>query len=91
MAPIGGRAWVAYVPRGRVVGISKLARVVEVYAWRLQIQERMTAQIANTINDVLQPEGVGVIQGVAWLHDHAGCAQARHGPRHKSYVGVLSR
>jgi GTP cyclohydrolase IA len=61
MAPITGHAWVAYVPRGRVVGISKLARVVEAYARRLQIQEKMTAQIANTINDVLKPEGVGVI------------------------------
>ncbi|MBH5367358.1 GTP cyclohydrolase I FolE [Bradyrhizobium glycinis] len=61
MAPIVGRAWVAYIPQGRVVGISKLARVVDVYAKRLQIQEKMTAQIANTINDVLNPEGVGVI------------------------------
>ena len=61
LAPIIGQAWVAYVPKGRVVGISKLARVVEAYARRLQIQERMTAQIANTINDVLKPQGVGVI------------------------------
>jgi GTP cyclohydrolase I len=61
LAPIIGRAWVAYIPSGRVVGISKLARVVEAYARRLQIQERMTAQIANTINDVLKPRGVGVI------------------------------
>jgi GTP cyclohydrolase I len=61
MAPIVGRAWVAYVPTGRVVGISKLARVVEIYAKRLQIQEKMTAQIANTIQDVLQPQGVGVV------------------------------
>ncbi|HKS86316.1 MAG TPA: GTP cyclohydrolase I FolE [Pseudolabrys sp.] len=61
MAPIIGQAWVAYVPSGRVVGISKLARVVEVYARRLQIQEKLTAQIANTINDVLKPQGVGVI------------------------------
>src|ERR1043165_235230 len=61
LAPIIGHAWVAYVPRGRVVGISKLARVVEAYARRLQIQEKMTAQIANTINDVLNPEGVGVV------------------------------
>ena len=61
MAPIVGRAWVAYIPQGRVVGISKLARVVDVYAKRLQIQEKMTAQIANTINDVLKPQGVGVI------------------------------
>jgi GTP cyclohydrolase IA len=61
MAPIIGQAWVAYIPKGRVVGISKLARVVDVYARRLQIQEKMTAQIANTINDVLEPQGVGVI------------------------------
>jgi len=61
MAPIIGQAWVAYVPSGRVVGISKLARLVEVYSKRLQIQEKMTAQIANTINDVLKPQGVGVI------------------------------
>jgi GTP cyclohydrolase I len=61
LAPIIGRAWVAYIPNGRVVGISKLARVVEAYAKRLQIQEKMTAQIANTINDVLQPQGVGVV------------------------------
>jgi len=61
MAPIIGHAWVAYVPNGRVVGISKLARVVEAYAKRLQIQEKMTAQIANTIRDVLKPQGVGVI------------------------------
>ncbi len=61
MAPILGRAWVAYVPNGRVVGISKLARVVEAYAKRLQIQERFTAQIAKTIDDVLKPRGVGVV------------------------------
>ena len=61
MAPIIGRAWVGYVPNGRVVGISKLARVVEAYAKRLQIQEKMTAQIANTIEKVLQPQGVAVV------------------------------
>lgn len=61
MAPIIGRAWVAYIPNGRVVGISKLARVVEVFAKRLQIQEKMTAQIANVINEVLQPQGVAVL------------------------------
>lgn len=61
MAPIIGRAWIAYIPRGRVVGISKLARVVDAYAKRLQIQEKMTAQIANTIQKVLDPEGVAVV------------------------------
>ena len=61
VAPIIGRAWVAYVPDRRVVGISKLARVVEAYARRLQIQERLTAQIANAIDQVLKPQGVGVV------------------------------
>ncbi|MFD1624641.1 GTP cyclohydrolase I FolE [Azospirillum griseum] len=61
MVPIIGKAHVAYLPKHRVVGISKLARVVEAYAKRLQIQEKMTAQIANTINEVLQPEGVAVV------------------------------
>jgi GTP cyclohydrolase IA len=57
LAPIIGEAAVAYIPTGRVVGISKLARVVEIYARRLQIQEKMTAQIANAIDEVLRPQG----------------------------------
>ncbi|HEY9537176.1 MAG TPA: GTP cyclohydrolase I FolE [Kiloniellaceae bacterium] len=61
MAPIIGKAHVAYMPDNRVVGISKLARVVEAYAKRLQIQEKMTAQIANTIDAVLSPKGVAVV------------------------------
>ena len=61
IAPIVGSAAVAYVPRGRVVGISKLARVVQAFARRLQIQEKLTAQIANTIDAALQPKGVGVV------------------------------
>jgi GTP cyclohydrolase I len=61
MKPIIGHAHVAYLPERRVVGISKLARVVDAYARRLQIQEKMTAQIANTISEVLQPQGVGVV------------------------------
>jgi GTP cyclohydrolase I len=61
LAPIIGKAHVAYLPHKRVVGISKLARVIEVYSKRLQIQEKMTAQIANTINGVLSPRGVAVV------------------------------
>ncbi len=61
LAPIIGRAHVAYLPQKRVVGISKLARLVEVYARRLQIQEKMTAQIANTLDAVLEPKGVAVV------------------------------
>jgi len=61
MVPIIGKAHVAYLPHRRVVGISKLARLVDMYAKRLQIQEKLTAQIANTINDVLEPQGVAVV------------------------------
>ncbi|MBV8628010.1 MAG: GTP cyclohydrolase I FolE [Paraburkholderia sp.] len=61
MVPIIGLAHVAYLPEHRVVGISKLARLVDAFAKRLQIQEKMTVQIADTLNDVLQPKGVGVI------------------------------
>ena len=61
VVPIIGRAHIAYLPAGRVVGISKLARVLEVYAKRLQIQEKLTAQVANCINDVLKPKGVAVV------------------------------
>ncbi len=61
MVPIIGKVHIGYLPDKRVVGISKLARVVDSYAKRLQIQEKLTAQIANIINEVLQPKGVGVI------------------------------
>jgi GTP cyclohydrolase I len=61
LAPIIGKAHVAYMPRSRVVGISKLVRVVDAYARRMQIQEKMTAQIANAIEEVLEPKGVAVV------------------------------
>ncbi|HWA42556.1 MAG TPA: GTP cyclohydrolase I FolE [Hypericibacter adhaerens] len=61
LAPIIGRAHIAYLPSKRVVGISKLARVLDIYSKRLQIQEKLTAQIANTIDEVLQPQGVAVV------------------------------
>jgi GTP cyclohydrolase I len=61
MCPIIGKAHVGYLPNGRVVGISKLARVVEAFGKRLQIQEKLTAQVANVINEVLQPKGVAVV------------------------------
>ena len=61
MAPIIGRAHVGYLPDGKVVGISKLARVVDAFAHRLQVQEKLTAQIATCISEVLQPRGVGVV------------------------------
>src|ERR1700726_153943 len=65
LAPIIGRAHIGYLPRNRVVGISKLARLVDVYAKRLQIQEKMTAEIAGCLNGVLRPVGVGVVMEAA--------------------------
>jgi GTP cyclohydrolase I len=61
LAPIIGRAHIAYLPDKRVIGISKLARVLDIYSRRLQIQEKLTSQIANTIDEVLQPKGVAVV------------------------------
>jgi GTP cyclohydrolase IA len=61
LAPIIGKVHIAYLPRRRVIGISKLARLIEVYSRRLQIQEKLTAQIANTLNEVLEPLGVAVV------------------------------
>ena len=61
MAPIIGRAWVAYIPNGRVVGLSKLPRLVDIFARRLQVQERLTRQIAECVQEILDPAGVGVV------------------------------
>src|SRR5260221_2036512 len=83
IAPIIGKVHVAYLPSKRVVGISKLARLVEVYAKRLQIQEKMTAQIANTIDEVLQPKGVAVVIEAA--HQ---CMTTHGGP--KSGVSIVT-
>jgi GTP cyclohydrolase I len=61
MLPFFGKAHVAYIPNGRIVGLSKLARLVEVYGRRLQVQERMTDQIAEAVQCTLEPQGVGVV------------------------------
>ena len=67
MLPFFGKVHVAYIPNGRIVGLSKMPRVVEVFARRLQVQERMTEQIAQALMDVLQPQGVGVVIEAAHL------------------------
>ena len=84
MAPVQGRAHVAYLPGARVVGISKLTRIVELYARRLQIQERMTAQIADAIEGVLQPKGVAV--AIEATH---GCMVTRGVIRRNSQIRVV--
>jgi GTP cyclohydrolase I len=85
MVPFTGKAHVAYLPSCKVVGISKLARLVDAYARRLQIQEKMTAQIANTLNDILQPKGVAVVVEAVHqcmtsrgVHKHSSVMQTSH-------------
>jgi len=85
MVPIIGTAYIGYLPHHRVVGVSKLARVLEVYAKRLQIQERLTAQVANSIHEVLQPRGVAVV-----LKSQHQCMATR-GVRQPSAQMVTSR
>jgi len=85
MAPIFGRAHVGYLPRHRVVGLSKLARLINVYAKRLQIQERMTVEIADALDRTLQPFGVGVV--IEGMH---GCMSTRGVNQHGSTM-VTSR
>ena len=85
MVPITGKAHVGYLPRTRVVGLSKLARVVEAYARRLQIQEKLTVQIADTIDRVLQPKGVAVV-----IEAGHQCMTTR-GVRKQGSVTVTSR
>ncbi len=83
MLPIIGKAQIAYYPKGQVVGISKLARVVDAYAKRMQIQERLTAQIAHAIDTVLEPEGVAVV-----IESEHHCMSTRG--VHKPGVGMVT-
>ena len=104
MAPITGFAHIGYLPKGKVVGISKLARVVDAFVRRLQIQERLIAQIADVIQKVLQPEGVAVIikathgcMTTRGVHKHGsgmvtsrmlGCFRDNPATRHEFMVGL---
>ena len=84
MVPIIGKAHVAYMPHRRVVGISKLARLVEAYSTRLQLQEKLTSQIANAINDTLRPKGVAVL-----IEAEHGCMTTRG--VHKPGVNMVTK
>lgn len=92
MAPITGKAHVAYRPKGRVVGISKLSRLVDAFARRLQLQERLTTQVARTLDEVLQPRGVAVI-----IEASHGCMSTRGVNKHgvsmvtKCWLGDFKR
>lgn len=104
LAPIVGIVHIGYLPKGRVVGISKLARVVDIFARRLQIQERLTAQIADVIEKVLQPEGVAVVikathgcMTTRGVHKHGaemvtsrmlGCFRDNPATRHEFMTGL---
>jgi GTP cyclohydrolase I len=81
LLPFFGKVHVAYLPRGKIVGISKLARLADVFARRLQVQERMTTQIANLLMEKLQPEGVGVVVEAEHL-----CMRMRGVEKQNSYV-----
>jgi len=85
MLPFMGRAHVAYIPKGQVIGLSKIPRIVDMYARRLQVQERMTRQIADFINDLLKPQGVAVV--VEGLHL---CAMMRGVKKHDARMTTSS-
>ena len=90
LAAILGRVHVAYLPDRRVVGISKLARIVDIYAKRLQIQEKMTAQIANAIQEVLEPKSRRCHRGRAWVYDNPWRSQARNANGDEPYAWGVS-
>ena len=85
LLPFFGKAHVAYIPDGKIIGLSKIPRIVEMYGRRLQVQERMTHQIAETINDVLSPKGVAVV-----LEGEHMCMQMRGVEKQNSYATTSS-
>ena len=81
LLPFFGRAHVAYVPNGKIIGLSKVPRIINMFSHRLQVQERMTQQIADTLNDVLAPQGVAVV-----LEGEHMCMQMRGVEKQNSYA-----
>ncbi len=92
MLPFFGHAHIAYIPDGRIVGLSKLPRIVEAFARRLQVQERLTEQVAGAIEEVLQPQGGrGRDRGRPPLHDDARCRKAELQDHHQRVAGPVPR
>ena len=92
LLPFFGKVHVAYIPNGKIVGLSKIARLVDVYARRLQVQERMTEQIAQAIWEGVEPGGRGRRSGgLPSVHDDAGCAEAELENDHLRRAGLVSR
>ncbi len=92
MLPFFGKVHVAYIPNGKVIGLSKIPRLIEIFSRRLQIQERLTTQIAETIQKVIQPQGVGVvIEAQTSLHDDARSREAALRRRHFVDARLLPR
>ena len=90
LLPFFGRAHVAYLPQGKVVGLSKIPRIVEMFARRLQVQERMTTQIANFINEVLEPHGVAVmVEGVHMCSAMRGVKKANASMVTSTLIGTF--
>lgn len=92
MMPFFGKAHVAYIPNGKIVGLSKIARAVDVFARRLQVQERLTRQVADTVNKVLQPKGVAVVmEAVHMCMTMRGVQKQNSITKTSSMLGVFRR
>ena len=91
MLPFYGKIHVAYLPRRKVIGLSKIPRLVDMFARRLQIQERLTQELAQTVQEILDPVGGGDLRGPALLYDDAGRGETALRRDDERHAGLLSR